>query len=109
MGLASGQDVARAMGIAPLTNADLGIADDSGWRRQAPLWFYVLKEAELLEGGLRLGPVGGRIVAEVLVGLLAFDKNSYLNKKAHFRPEPPIAPERGKFGMPELLRFLEGV
>ena len=105
MGLASGQDVAGAMGVPPLTNAELGIADDPGWRRQAPLWFYVLKEAELLENGLRLGPVGGRIVAEVLVGLLAFDKNSYLNKKAHFRPEPPIAPARGTFGMPDLMRF----
>jgi hypothetical protein len=108
VGLASGQDVARAMGVTPLTNAEMGIADDPGWRRQAPLWFYVLKEAELLENGLRLGPVGGRIVAEVLVGLLAFDKNSYLSKKAHFQPEPPIAPARGTFGMPDLIRFAGG-
>ena len=107
VGLPSGQDVARAMGVAPLSNAELGILDDPGWQRRAPLWFYVLKEAELLEGGLRLGPVGGRIVAEVLVGLLSLDKNSYLGKKADFRPEPPIAPERGLFTMPDLIRFAE--
>jgi hypothetical protein len=39
----------------------------------APLWFYVLKEAELKADGHHLGPVGGRIVAEVLIGLLAGD------------------------------------
>ena len=105
VGLASGQDVARAVGVTPLTNAELGITDDPGWRGQAPLWFYVLKEAELLDEGRRLGPVGGRIVAEVLVGLLALDKGSYLNQKAAFRPEPPIAPETGRFTMPDLLRF----
>ena len=35
-----------------------------------PLWYYVLKEAEVMEGGLHLGPVGGRIVGEVIIGLL---------------------------------------
>ncbi|HEX2192671.1 MAG TPA: heme peroxidase family protein [Acidimicrobiales bacterium] len=105
VGLASGQEVARAMGIDPLSNAELGMPADRGWRGQAPLWFYVLKEAELLEGGRRLGPVGGRIVAEVLVGLLAYDKDSYLSKKADFRPEPPIAPAPGRFTMPDVLRF----
>ena len=40
--------------------------------RAPPLWYYVLCEAEseLGEDGRHLGPVGGRIVAEVLVGLL---------------------------------------
>jgi len=37
-----------------------------------------LKEAELMEDGLRLGPVGGRIVGAVFVGLLKADESSYL-------------------------------
>jgi hypothetical protein len=38
-----------------------------------PLFFYILKEAEVMEHGLRLGPVGARIVGEVFVGLLKED------------------------------------
>ena len=32
-----------------------------------PLWFGILREAELTSGGAELGPVGGGIVAEVFV------------------------------------------
>ena len=57
-----------------LSNATLGLSNDPGWKGEAPLWFYILKEAELPPyNGKRLGPVGGRIVAEVLVGLLQRD------------------------------------
>jgi hypothetical protein len=86
LGLPSGQEVAAAMGIAPLTNAELGVAG-TGWKNRAPLWFYVLREAEL-GGGQQLGPVGGRIVAEVLLGLLVLDKTSYLNADPGFDPGP---------------------
>jgi hypothetical protein len=78
---------------------------------EAPLWFYILKEAELVGDGTAdgkartLGPVGGRIVAEVLVGLLQHDLNSYLYLNAAWKPAPPIAPERGKFTMADLLKY----
>jgi len=36
----------------------------------------VLREAAVRAGGHRLGPVGGRIVGEVLVGLLDLDPES---------------------------------
>ena len=84
LGLPCGQDVARAMGLRPLSNAQLGL-QGAGWKEKAPLWYYVLKEAEL-GGGQRLGPVGGRIVAEVILGLLAADKQSYLNASPSFNP-----------------------
>jgi hypothetical protein len=84
LGLPSGQDVATAMGHKPLTNAQLGLSDP-GWQGKAPLWFYVLKEAEL-GGGDRLGPVGGTIVAEVILGLLAADPTSYFNANPAFDP-----------------------
>ena len=53
-----------------------------------PLWYYVLKEAELMEGGQRLGPVGGRIVGEVILGLLQLDRDSYLQQPG-WRPTLP--------------------
>jgi hypothetical protein len=84
LGLPAGQDVATAMGIKPLTNAQLGLTEP-GWKNKAPLWFYILKESELL-GGKKLGPVGGRIVAEVILGLLALDKTSYFNANPSFSP-----------------------
>ncbi len=72
------------MGLTPLTNRQLGLTDP-GWRGKAPLWFYVLKEAELL-GGHRLGPVGGTIVAEVVLGLMACDTASYFTAAPGFDP-----------------------
>ena len=90
MGLPSGQAVAQHMatrvpGIVPLTAAEIAAFDPSGFLQTSglaastPLWFYLLLEAQLREGGVRLGPVGGRIVAEVLLGLIQGDRNSYLN------------------------------
>ena len=74
--LPSGQAIARAMGVdaarrRPSSHelAPLGV----GFERSTPLWYYVLKEAEVLADGLHLGPVGGRIVAEVFIGLLQTD------------------------------------
>ena len=69
------------------------------------MWFYILKEAELVGQGRQLGPVGGRIVAEVLVGLLQHDLNSYLYLNAAWKPAPPIAPARGQFTMADLLKY----
>ena len=65
---------------------------DPGWNGEAPLWFYILKEAEIVGTGRELGPVGGRIVAEVLVGLLQKDPNSYLYLQPTWKPPLPIAP-----------------
>jgi hypothetical protein len=50
------------------------------------LWFYVLREAAACTGGERLGPVGGRIVAEVLTGLVDGDKTSFRQVSPEWRP-----------------------
>ena len=92
VGLPSGQQVAKAMRVTVLSNATLGLNNDPGWKGEAPLWFYILKEAELPPyNGERLGPVGGRIMAEVLVGLLQRDPNSYLYLDPAWKPASPIA------------------
>ena len=54
--------------------------------------------------GERLGPTGGRIVAEVLVGLLKGDPSSFLRQAPAWKPELPSA-EPGHFTMADLLRF----
>jgi hypothetical protein len=106
VGLPSGQQVARAMRVNVLSNAQLGLSNDPGWGGEAPLWFYILREAELPPYNTqRLGAVGGRIMAEVLVGLLQRDPNSYLYLDAAWKPAPPIAPATGQFGFVDLLRY----
>ena len=46
----------------------------------------VLAESKLAAGSLHLGPVGGRIVAETLIGLLRADPTSYLSANPRFTP-----------------------
>ena len=71
----------RADPIAPLSAAQLsdGRAGPAiaagGFAERTPLWYYVLREAEL-GGGNRLGPLGSLIVAETLIGLLVQDPDS---------------------------------
>ena len=96
--LPSGERVARAMGVDPLTPGELG------FNEPAPLWFYILKEAELRAGGVHLGAVGGRIVAETFLGLLRADPLSYFHVEPSWRPTLPAA-EAGDFTMADLLRF----
>jgi hypothetical protein len=105
LGLPSGQRVAWKMGVEALSNNQLGLGDDAGWERQAPLWFYVLKEAEIQKTGTQLGAVGGRIVAEVILGLLKLDRRSYLHQDPPWSPQPPIAGADGRFGIGDLLKF----
>ena len=108
MGLPAGQDIARAMGIEPLTDDELfaGIELDPEVREdlkgRAPLWYYVLKEAEVKAESAHLGPVGGRIVAEVLIGLLAGDPLSYLGVQPNWTP---ALGEGGKFTLSDLVNI----
>ncbi|PSN16092.1 peroxidase [filamentous cyanobacterium CCT1] len=103
-GLPSGQTVARRMGIAPLAAADLAdvAAIDAGLARSTPLWFYILREADKRADGQSLGPVGGRIVAEVFIGLLQSDELSYLCQEPSWTP---TLGEGGGFKMADLLKF----
>jgi Animal haem peroxidase len=84
-GLPSGESVARAMGEDPLGADEVGLAD-AGWSSETPLWFWVLREAAVRGDGERLGPVGGRIVAEVLLGILDADPESYRTVDPAWRP-----------------------
>lgn len=103
-GIPSGQDVAAAMGAPRLSAADLAdITDIAPMLEGAtPLWLYILRESDLVADGLHLGPVGGRIVAEVFIGLLELDPTSILNVGG-WRPTLPSRSGTGDFRMIDLL------
>ncbi|HKA94857.1 MAG TPA: heme peroxidase family protein [Streptosporangiaceae bacterium] len=124
--LPSGQAVAKALDEEVIPDKDLVIgkatADDKptplpqiaeGFIENAPLWAYILSEAQVTSwknaGGVRknnipikLGPVGGRIVAGVFAALLCGDRTSYLNEGASFTPIPEFT-RNGEFGLAELI------
>ena len=84
---------------------------------ESPLWYYVLAESNAQWrrqiGGkspadanavpVTLGPVGGRIVAETLLGLIVAGKNSYLSQEPNWTPTLPC--EKASFGIADLISY----
>lgn len=119
LGLPSGQQVARAMGVPVMEDKDIIIGkgvdkqDPSDpppvsidtvspvFRKNCPLWTYILAEAmkppqvkieipvqeKISITTPQLGPVGGRIVAEVFLGLMFGDNHSLLSSDPTWQPE----------------------
>ncbi|MBZ5594813.1 MAG: heme peroxidase [Acidobacteriia bacterium] len=123
MGLPSGQAVAAAMGITPIDDDSLRVgkateADKKTnpklkdisplFEENAPLWYYVLAEAQQQfvkdETPIHLGEVGGRIVGEVMVGLLLADSHSFLRQNPLFKPLDAFKSSGGDFKMADLLK-----
>lgn len=108
IGLPTGQDVAAAMGVAALDPDQLAsgpqgaVVHQFDFDAKTPLWYYVLKEAEI-GGGQRLGAVGSRILAEVFVGMLQGSPYSYLSEDPGWTPT--LGPTPGSFAMTDLIRF----
>ncbi len=97
LSLPTGQAVAEKLHVDPLTQADLEkntsneikkALEDGGFFTHTPLWFYILKEAEI-GGGESLGEVGSLIVASTIIGHILHDKESYLNQKG-WSPEKGV-------------------
>lgn len=91
LGLPSGQDVAARVkrlvpSLKPMDDNAIWAAAPEFKDCAAPLWYYSLREAEEVGKGEHLGPVGGRIVAEVLTGLLKLDDSSYLSRSPDWKP-----------------------
>ena len=96
--LPSGQQVAEQMDVS--TGAEIRKVSAAAKKIHpdfdgcTPLWLYCLLEGSVLgrggesdEKGEGLGPVGGRIVAEVLIGLLECDGRSWLASDRSWTPE----------------------
>ncbi len=102
MKLPSGPDVARHLGIEPLVLED---------QEPHALWFYVLKEAEVQEAGLRLGELGSLLVCAVFAGLLKGDPRSWINQNPLWTPEdePLLEPldnqDPGDWTLASLIRL----
>ena len=122
MRLPNGQDVARAMGIKPLTDAEILIGKftgsptdalvsidtlgDGSFKGNCPLWVYILAETKHFTHSVsvvtkeftkevstpKLGAVGGRIVAEVIAGLLKEDSSSFVSQDPLWTPSRDVAP-----------------
>jgi hypothetical protein len=102
--LPSGQRIAQEMGIASLSSAELAELQSirPSFVTDTPLFYYILKEAQLREDGLRLGPVGARIVTEVFIGLLQLDPDSYVTVQPDW---VPILPTHD--GTPQSFRMID--
>jgi len=139
LGLPTGQDVARAMGVTPLDDAEIvigkavdapGAGDVKGniasmpelaaFAGRCPLWTYILAEAARTTTSVKLpvteniqittpqlGPVGGRIVAEVFLGMLFGDNDSYLSANPNWTPTiKSVTP--GTFALADLINYALG-
>jgi len=113
VGLPTAQERAQIMKISALSPKELGggstgkVVKDNGFDKNTPLWFYILKEAEVKEKGERLGALGSQIVVEVFLGLLEGDPNSFISKK--WKPaDDKFVPKKKKneFTMADLLSFV---
>ena len=130
--LPSGQTVAEAMGVSPplrddqiLIGQGLDTPDgqkpitdiSSSFAGKCPLWTYVLAEAMYhrsptttptkehhVVNTLQLGPVGGRIVAEVFVGLMLSDPFSLLSADPDWKPC-----DLADYGLKDFVRYALGL
>jgi hypothetical protein len=116
----TGQAVAKAMKITPLTPAELEavaqtvtppqggesqveVLRSSGFNKKTPLWYYILAEAAHHHDGRHLGPVGSTIIAEVLIGLIRRSEDSILRTK-NWKPTLP-GEKKNDFTLADLLRL----
>ncbi|SDZ98461.1 peroxidase family protein [Rubrimonas cliftonensis] len=104
LGLPSGQDVAKALAAAgyPIAPVDLALPTLPGWWRveradrasaltcQTPLFYYLMRESEVVHQGRRYGPTGSAILMEVFGGMLRLCGGTFLNHP-HWAPDACVA------------------
>ena len=115
--LATGQQMARFMrskgvAVTTLTKAQikngsngaelekLTVAQRDAFLRDTPLWFYILREAEL--GGGKLRGVGARLVAETFHRAMEGSEFSIVREPTW---RPTLGPDSTTFRMVDLLLF----
>jgi hypothetical protein len=122
--------VARALGEPTIAEVIIGKATDDPkdiktpieeispvFADTAPLWAYILSEAQVTSGNgnpgppsevpIFLGPVGGRIIAEVFAAMLLTDRTSFINASPEFTPRKELLRD-DRFGIAELILTARG-
>ncbi|MGR3514347.1 MAG: peroxidase family protein [Paracoccaceae bacterium] len=120
------QMLANEIAVTPLTDADVASIDWSNLPESVmatpdqlallngltaadlPLWVYVLAEAQLQEGGEKLGTVGATIIGETVVGLMRCDPNGIFAQQTDFEPTMYAttgAVDPGRYLMSDLINF----
>lgn len=115
LSLPTGQAAAQAMGVAPLDpdelaadGSDLASAlDAGGFRDRTPLWYYILREAEVQARGTTLGELGSRIVCQTIIGHVRHDPSSYLRQEHGWTPDHGVTLPDGRpiTSIGDMLRF----
>lgn len=109
----SGEQVAESMrraGAEEITPQHIDEVREAGaklgFAKATPLWIYLLLEGRVVgrmdlgangkkqaAKGEGLGPVGARLVAEVIIGLLESDSRAYLGRQRNWSPhDAPLQP-----------------
>jgi hypothetical protein len=83
IGLCGGEDLAGFYGVTSLTEKEVepdidrrDLYRQNGGTFRTPLWFYLLREAQLKGSNGGLGPLGSRLVSEVIVGGIYYNEPS---------------------------------
>lgn len=118
LALPTGEAVAEELGLTPLSRAELAgedaavgaalaMLDEATGGAGTPLWYYVLREAEVQGNGAFLGEVGSRVVCETFVYLLREDETSYVRSATGWTPASGVRFEDGRMitTLVDLLRF----
>lgn len=121
LGVASGQDIATQMKLKgyPLDVADLKLDDVHEWKRvgavlhksgkdlskHTPLFYYLMRESELVSGGTHYGPLGSALLMEVFGGMLRLCSDSFLEPfvNGEWTPDACIAKPDATFEKDRLI------
>ncbi len=115
-GLPSGEALAKIYGIEPLSKNQLGTIEllkevnaDSDFYEisnlETPLWYYLLKEADIHENGQRLGETGSRVIIETFQSVLGNDPTSFFLLQPKWKPY--FGTTSTSFTMSDLIHFTE--
>ena len=119
LGLPSGRQIARALvdaGYPIDSDIDLKLNSILGWSKLSacvrnelqeslPLFFFLLKESDVANKGMRLGPTASAILMEVFGGILLHCNNSFLNE--NWSPSDSVAGFNSDLTLCDILKFVD--
>jgi hypothetical protein len=110
----TGQKVAQVLGLPTMSEKEIErvaskvnpkqaeVLREAGFLGRTPLWYYILAESAAKSSSGGLGPVGGTIVAEVLIGLVRWSEDSILSKPGW---KPTLGSQPGRFTLIDFFRL----